>query len=297
MTLSFIRFMLATVYVGVSAIAPCLGNDLVTLWRDSKANAYQAPSLNELKNAESLFSNLYRGETGAEVKSRWRQLGFEIIEVRIANVAFVLLREQASSRLGRGFFAFVPERESNTVLQAPHSFKDLYTGTIGFRLLTEAGFKAGAWNTAPRFYTEKGNRRDADMAHLSDTYFNAFTRAFARHMPNGQLIQLHGFDNAKRRTEQGRAADMIISAANRWPSNTVIEMATCLNTSTKRLVRIFPWDVRELGGTKNKNAAALRGLGHSGFIHLELSKPLRKQLVRDAALRRHLALCSVGGSG
>jgi hypothetical protein len=61
-------------------------------------------------------------------------------------------------------------------------------------------------------------------------------------------------------------------------------------------VLLFPEEVRELGGTTNTNAAALRALGGAAeFLHLEMARDVRRDLVRQPALRARMGECLIGG--
>jgi hypothetical protein len=176
----------------------------------------------------------------------------------------------------------------------PHGMKDYKTGRIGLRLFQEGGFSAGAWNTAPRYRKGGGARTDWDLAHLEDTFFTAFTRAFARARPAGRLIQVHGFAAEKRDTEAGASADLIVSPGGHALPPGFLALARCLEGSLALAVRVYPLEVRELGGTTNVSGRILRSLGHDGFVHLELAYPVRKRLLRDAPLRRDLIRCLEG---
>ncbi len=46
---------------------------------------------------------------------------------------------------------------------------------------------------------------------------------------------------------------------------------------------LFPTTVDELGGTTNVQDKILRAAGHDGFVHLELSRPLRRRLRDDGS--------------
>ncbi len=130
------------------------------------------------------------------------------------------------------------------------------------------------------------------MAHLENTVFQAFGRAFAKQYSTGTIVQLHGFAQGKRKTATGKIADMILSATTRSPSQRVLDIGECLKSQiTGFVVRIYPNEISELGGTTNSNAKDLRERGFNSFRHIELSKPLREELRNDKAVRQKLSTC------
>jgi hypothetical protein len=182
------------------------------------------------------------------------------------------------------------------MLQAPHRFHDHFTGTVTARLFADGlgvgAFDAAIWNTVPRSYRQDGRRMNADLAHISSTYFNAFTRAFATVHPGSRVVQLHGYDVMRRRPGRARASVAIVSAGVREPSDDARSVARCLSDRlSPEVVLLYPDDTLELGATTNQNAAALRETGHNGFVHLELSRSLRLRLLQEAELREQVITC------
>ena len=144
----------------------------------------------------------------------------------------------------------------------------------------------------PRSFKDRGNVVNADMAHLPQSYYRAFSQAFAAVFPAGHILQLHGFAKQKRTTSAGARADIIISSGTNPPSPVVLATGGCLKQRlTGREVYIYPQDVLELGGVTNTIGHSLRDVGHAGFIHLELSKQLRERMIRQGELRRIVLDC------
>ncbi len=267
----------------------------------SREGAYIAPAAREVAQAEALFLRCLElgddrqaqcGDTQAQ--QGWRQLGFEAVEARHGGRSLWVIREIGKNRQGRGFFAFFPGSVSTTALQAPHAFKDENTREIVLHLLAEGDFRAAAWNTVPRTYERDGVKVDADMAHLQETYFMAFSRAFARRYGAGKLVQLHGFAQEKRRSESGASAEVVVSAGSRTPTPAVLGAGRCLKRAGLGEVRIYPDEIRELGATTNLIGSALRALGHNGFIHIEMSGSCRLRLLNEQVARGKLLHCLEG---
>lgn len=199
------------------------------------------------------------------------------------NGDFITLEESPAAKQGRGFFAVRKQASKNWLLQAPHADSDLYTGKIASRLFLEGDFKAAQWNTVKRDLS--------DMAHTPNTYWQMFTQAFAEQYPDAKIIQLHGFDPSQRKTQAGEAIDMILSAGQQIAPLWVQQTAGCLKKAFPKRVGLYQSDVQELGGTTNVQGQLLRNLGHDGFLHIEMSKSLRGQLLEDAGLRKRFIDC------
>ena len=150
-------------------------------------------------------------------------------------------------------------------------------------LFGQGGVRAGAWNTV--------RRSGGDLAHLPASYLQAFTRAFAATHRRGLLVQLHGFETSKRTSEAGAAADMIVSNGTREPPLWLLAVARGFRDGVARKVKVYPNDIKELGGTTNAQANLLRDLGHDGFLHVDMSQGLRKQLRDDQSLREVFLKC------
>jgi hypothetical protein len=274
-----------------------IGGIVSTRWNfadyssSSIGGRYISPSLAELRDAEILLTRTLKGELSKKLKKDFNNQGFTIKSLTIDNTVFTVVQESQEKRTGRGFYMFRQSSGLPIALQAPHRYKDLYTGEIAHQLMREGNYVATAWNTVPRYGK---NKRDnfADMAHLENTIFQSFSRAFAQQYPTGMIVQIHGFAQHKRKTRAGRSTDLILSDTTLTPSQHTLNIGECLKSKlTGFTVRIYPDEVREIGGTRNANARDLRAHGFHHFIHVEMSKPLRKQLCKNKQLRMLFNSC------
>lgn len=255
----------------------------------AKGGVYRPASTAKLRQAETLFKGTLQREPMQQLQSVWQAQGFTFRT--LTNQGIVVVQESPQQRTGRGFYAFRQTNSLPIALQAPHRYKDLYTGHIVRQLMQEGDYVAAAWNTVPRYGKSK-SQDFADMAHLENTIFQAFGRAVANQYPTGAIIQLHGFAQRHRKTEAGKTADLILSGTTRTPSQRVLNIGRCLKTKlTPFVVRIYPYEITELGGTTNSNAKDLRKYRFNHFFHVELSKTLREQLKQNQSLRKHLNTC------
>lgn len=193
----------------------------------------------------------------------------------------------------RGGGSYVLRQEQTTVpllISAPHRSADRLTGTLTMQLFVEGRARAAAWNSVQR--RNACGEAQSDVARLRRHPFTAFSTAFARAFPDGRVVQIHGFDKERRRTEAGRTASLILSSGSRSVGSHVEVVAACLRRNLTSLgVAIFPRHVRELGATRNAQGIRLRSAGFGGFVHAELSLELRQDLMRDEELRRRFGEC------
>lgn len=250
------------------------------------------PTRAQVDWAEALFARLLLDEAIHPIEQGFSALGFAVQNIRTP-ASITIVREVPGKREGKGTYLVRHQpTDAPVMLQAPHRFFDKGTGTIALRLFEEAPFAALAWNDVPRRYTEDGRHVDADLARLDVHYLTAMSRAFGRVHQQGRVVQLHGFEPRKRKPGAGTSATIIISDGTRLPGALVRAVAECLRHAfPTEQVLLFPGDVDELGGTTNRQGAALRAVGSPGFLHLEMSAAFRLILQRRPESREALSNC------
>jgi len=252
--------------------------------RASRQGRYELPATLELARAETLFERtLSRREGFAALVAEWAGLGFQLRRVGEQSDASLVLMEAPGRRTGRGFYLFRDAPGPDLAIEAPHSPSDLGTGEILLRLYRETRAAAAAWSTV--------HRREADLAHLTGSYFHSFSLAFARAFPAGRLVQIHGFDAEKPASGRDREAGVIVSNGTRQPGPALRSSWQCLERGFPGLIRLFPEEIGELGGTNNSQAGALSRIEYRGFVHLEMSRSFRRRLREDATALATLAGC------
>lgn len=272
-------------------LGPCPGHAQqggVMLEAARKGNRYVTPSRSELTRVEDLFVRTLSGEKGANLVADWQAQGFELLALGEAGESLLALRELPEARQGRGFYLLRPAATSGLVWQAPHSFRDEGTGALALQLMQQGRALAASWNTVPRDLLHEGQ---SDLAHAEPSYLQAFTRALLRVRPQVQVVQLHGFATAKRTSAAGAAADLILSSGESSPGAQHTALAGCLQQALPLAVRLYPSQVRELGGTSNRIGRLLRLGGNRNFVHMEMSPAMRTLLTTDPASRRAFAAC------
>jgi len=261
---------------------------LTQFWKAStQGGQYHTPTPAELQQAEILFlQTLTRQGTLQELQLAWATLGLELVQVHEGREDWWVLREQPESKTGRGFYVFRLAGAKGVVIQAPHSGADRCTGEIALSLLREGVAKAAAWRTVPR--------QQADLAHLDATYFQAFTRAFAQTFPSGTVMQLHGFEQEKREGRSAGDADIVLSNGTQTPPERLRQIGQCWHRTLGVMVKLYPDDVKDLGATANAQAILLHGMGHPGFLHIEMSPNVRERLQQRKSERAMFLQCLDG---
>jgi hypothetical protein len=269
----------------LATAGPLRAEGIQSRWeRARRDGSYQEPGRDELNQAERLFKQtLAAGDDVSELVRAWKELGFDLAPVSHKGADVLVLEEAPARKTGRGFYVFRRSRSEAIALEAPHSWNDLHTGPIAFRLFEEAPIKAGAWNTV--------TRKEGDLAHVSSSYFQAFTRAFGESYRTGLVVQLHGFEAAKRTGKVAEEADAVVSGGTRTPPGWLLDLGKRMKEKWTERARLYPQDVHELGGTTNVQGQMLRSLGNDGFLHLEMALGLRKRMREEPTLRDAFLKC------
>ena len=262
---------------------------LAGLLDQARSEAYALPDENDISQAQQGLRHWLAAKNRLEAARRFGSEGVDVPgfeAVAVSQPESIVLTEKAEARDGRGLFAARVEGGLPLLIQAPHQYFDLRTGTLARQLFMESEAMAAAWNTTHRYHGD-----DTDVVHIGDSYLHALSRAFADVLPEGRILQLHGFRRGKRDTPAGREARAILSDGSRYPPRALARLAECLSDRLDIRASLYPREVRELGATTNTLAADLRHRGFNGFVHLELDAALRKRLTRNADARNTLIQC------
>ena len=269
----------------ISISMPIHADILENWYPDSPPRSGYAPlsqqGFNQLENQFLQIVSALPRLPQRSAESRW--------QLKILDHRYIALQQRENH--GGGHYLFNPAAKRPIYLQAPHRVSDRNTGRIVLRLFQRNHYRGAGWNSLHRRSKGLKGPTESDLAHIPLSPFTAMGRAIAMQEPEARIIQLHGFNQTRRKSVEGASADIIISSASNWPSSETRLMALCLQQSQLGVVRLYPNEVRELGGTTNNTAKALQRIGFSGFIHLELSAPLRQRLLKETDLFDRFAQC------
>lgn len=173
-------------------------------------------------------------------------------------------------------------------LQAPHQFFDQDTGQLGLQLFRESHAHALYLNTVSR---KKYGSQPQDVVHIDNTLIEASSLSFAAENPDSLIVQLHGFAQSKRKSAKARQAHIILSNGTQVPPAILYNIKNCLVERVTPFTYLYPLEVSALGGTRNHVKKKLSEQLYNGFIHMELSYPIRQALIKEKELRSHLLSC------
>lgn len=265
---------------------------------DWRARNIVAPLYRPLDQADvaaiqKLFEETLRSPPSREA---WRHAGFIVEPRTFSGSTYLSVDEPAIGIEGKGRYLLRPGGHLAMAVQAPHGDTDLHTGEIARRLFLETSIMAATINTLPRWAVDRRGR-PADLAARTDSALLAFTRAFIEQHPDGIVVQLHGFDGAKREAQVAAVADVIVSDGTHDPSPRLMALRDCLTDVASGPVRLYGDDAFELGGTHNAIGRAIRAAGAGRFLHVEMSLRFRQRLLDDELLREDFVRCLAGGIG
>jgi hypothetical protein len=272
---------------------------LAEYWQQVRSGSAGTPTVEDLATAERLFRRLFAGESGLALRREWAELGFELTDTRRGNVPLLILREMGKGAIqsrfsGLGFFVFAVERESTTVLQAPHSFHDVDTADIAFQLMEEGNLRAAAWNTMPASWPAHPQLRPERHPMPSDDYLVAFVRALLTTLPDGRVVQLHSFDPVRMYSSSASHADIILSGYEQRVTRSTGKLGRCLKERFEgNRVRTYPLEVEEMGAVNNPVGKLMTDMDSRGFAHLAMSNIFRDELRTDSDMRKNLSHCLV----
>lgn len=245
-TINRMSCFILLLFVVVQSAVRCDAADIEALLKDAQQGGSFMPlSGEELEKVEKLFVALFQ-DSNKDLAKEWNALQFRVVSIQDKGEPMTAIIEEEGAKRGRGFFVFRSRNKSAMALQMPHSFGDVRTGTVGLKLFQDGQFYAAAWNTIRRNEKKDGHGGSVDLAHVTESYFTAFARAFAQSFDKGGLLQIHGFAEEKRVTAGGKGAEIIVSSGTIHPTQGAWYLDTCWEQRGKFAVRLYPTEVLEL---------------------------------------------------
>lgn len=249
----------------------------------SEADRYVVPSEVERAAMKGLVEQLVRDGNPALPSARTRvaAVAYQVEELP-EMPGVVLLREDPEKRRGGGAYLLRLGAASRLVVQAPHTFFDEGTLPLACALFQRSSAMALFIDTAHRYRAaeadEDGNH-PADVAHATESLFQAATEGLLLGRSNVTVVSLHGFS-----PRESGAALVLSGGVATKDGPLEAQLKPRLQAVVPGPVLRFPDESTELGGTTNVQGRAVRAAG-GAFLHVEMSAPLRKALLADAELR------------
>jgi hypothetical protein len=266
----------------------------------------------ELKRVAAAVNKLLRGlaahKSLAPVRKALAKEHFELVRTRLGSAPALAMVEAGDHRQGRGFYVFSENAsERAPIVQVPHSFYDEDTLPIGLAVASR-GARALFVNTVHRYASgapaakggdaspargpahldESANSAEAaassDLAHQTESVWQVLSECLLARFPASTIIQLHGFAD-KADPEHLNTAVVVSPSVVKQSETDAVALAARLGSTLAPLeVRLYPRDTKLLGATKNKQAQLSAAHPPAGFMHIEMSRTLRKRLVAESAL-------------
>ena len=173
---------------------------------------------------------------------------------------------------------------------APHAFHDRGTGELAMQMFARSRAAVAARNTVARDGSD--GCEALDVALESEHLFTQFALGFSDRFPDGLIVQLHGFDGARRSTSRAGEAAAIVSNGTPSPGPDTLDLADCLSRAlAPRAVLVYPTETSDLGAEHNAQGKALREADGARFAHIELSAELREAMMSGEPLIESFAAC------
>jgi len=232
--------------------------------------------------------------TGSEVAA---PAGFRLLQL---DGTVSLLAEELDQKRGAGVVVLRRGAAQSWVIEVPHSFFDEGTLEIGLNAFAWSQARALLVNTVHRYRSRGSDAPDgadseedgaaaSDVAHAEASFFLTTHAACVDGLGDVGVVQLHGFSDAS-----APSADLVLSAAGSNADPAPVERA--LERALGIRVAVYPTEIKKLGGTKNQQArysiAARRP-----FLHVEMSRSLRKRLNNDPEELQRFVAALLGSGG
>jgi hypothetical protein len=192
---------------------------------------------------------------------------------------------RATSIENGGGHVFYNPLNQHCIVSVPHQFYDIGTLPIG-QYIYNTLCQVMVSNSHQR-YVASPDTHPMDFSKRPYNIHNATLMAYQTHHINAKVIQIHGFSNKKRRTKQGKNADVIVSQG-KTSNVSGQQLVSCLSQLGLNTF-LYGTSIKELGGTKN--IVHKIGLKPYSFIHIELSKPTRIRLRQESLLLKKFTTC------
>lgn len=126
----------------------------------------------------------------------------------------------------------------------------------------------------------------------------AFTRALMAVEVDSYVVQLHSFEKNEVYTSNAAHADIILSGYSDKSSKAIGWLGRCLKKELDYKVRIFPFEVQEMGAGENVLGANYNAVGElmqaegsQGFVHLVMGGTFREELQSYPKVQEKMLTC------
>jgi hypothetical protein len=204
------------------------------------------------------------------------ETGYELKEYYGPEGRWLILRA-SGNHAGAGYYLFrTGPLDQELMIQAPHAIHDLFTDMLTKEVFRSLPVRTAFFSDYQRYGglgREPTPNSPYDLAQNPDTLFQDLTIQWMLKRPKTVVVQPHGFASSS--VEEG--VDLIISPGTRNTPSPLFESLVRSLTAAypDHGLRVYPKDVRVLGGTLNQQGRAVRA-ARGEFVHIEMSMKLRR---------------------
>jgi hypothetical protein len=255
-------------------------DEIINFWKKTRKQInFIPPTRYDLYQLQDLFLSILQNRKliGSQESLGWEKLQFGDGHNTVG------IRDKRRRGWGAFFYRF--KTPSKLVIQTPHTFFDLRTGSIGLKMFLESDAKALIWNTV--------HRKIVDMSHSPKTILQTFVKTVNQVYSSVVMLQLHGFSPAKRLAQGREVFDFIISECDKEPSPRLALIGECLESKFPKMkVGVYGHSAHYLGGETNlQNHYIRRSFAPIFFVHLEMSSRARIMLDSNKTSRKGFIEC------
>ncbi|MEL7305550.1 MAG: hypothetical protein AAGJ56_06920 [Myxococcota bacterium] len=214
-----------------------------------------------------------------DTRTYFASIGLEVSTIEESGESWIALLERGPEFSGTGGYVFRRGAvEAEVLIQAPHTFHDLFTAPIAYDVFVETGVRAFFFNTIHRYRHETLQSaavdHPGDLAHNNASFFHAMSTAYLTRHPTAVALQIHGFNNPRL---QERGVRAVVSGGITSPTDTSILLTKALSNTFGEAVALYGEKVHSYGATTNSLSrwCAQHAIGQ--FLHLELDFEAREK--------------------
>lgn len=262
-------------------------NDFVATIPGRDSGGYDVPTAAQVATFTGAVDKVLAGDLNGAA-STLEPLKYTVVRFTdtVTGRTAVLLRERkVDGRYlhGWGLYAFGPAG-SSVVVEVAHPVADANTEDVGVQAFREADAAALLVAGAHRYANGDGADAEADVAHRTDSVFDAVHRRLVH--ADLRVLQPHGFGEA---THELVGHEVVVSnggaptvtTGSAWSALSAAGFVSCLYDGAQQC-----W---QLGATRNVQGAQTRTAGGE-FVHVESYTPIRTD-----STRRDLLATTVAG--
>ncbi|MEO0460117.1 MAG: hypothetical protein AAF219_04675 [Myxococcota bacterium] len=220
-----------------------------------------------------------------DTRAYFASIGLEVTTIEESGESWIALLERGPEFSGTGGYVFRRGAvKAEVLIQAPHTFHDLFTAPIAYDVFVETGVRGFFFNTIHRYRHETLQSaavdHPGDLAHNNASFFHAISTAYLTRRTTAVALQIHGFNNPRLRERGVRA---VVSGGIPSPTGTSALLTKALREPFGDGVALYGEKVHSYGATTNSLSRWCAQHAVGQFLHLELDFEAREKFRDEPA--------------